>query len=397
LPHRNARRDRPNLLVTTPKYSLAPPAAAIVSAFYARHTPPGVAQGDRARTLVPDASAVVTMVDAAFWASLRREEGRPSLFSLAFVPPERGGRSLTLAAPLALAPEAVAHLAAAVERPGVHLGVWPMGGELQVWGAARTLPELSFVIEAVEPGLLVLKYRRGPALGKFGNMAVLRADQIRVIDERADYEPECIPLLNALFTALLDLEAPPSTHDMGTTLVRLAISMRQHGRGGALLIVPAGSDAWRESIVQPVSYAIDPPFTRLAELLALPPKERGRVGKDDGVGKLVDTIAGLTAVDGAAVIDDRYAVLAFGAKIGQRVGHGAVEPVRVMEPVTADSPTLMAPVQLGGTRHLSAAQFVHDQRDALALVASQDGRFTVFVWSQDEQLVHAHRIEPLLF
>ena len=56
----------------------------------------------------------------------------------------------------------------------------------------------------------------------------------------------------------------------------------------------------------------------------------------------------------------------------------------------------MHPSQLGGTRHLSAAQFVHDQRDAVALVASQDGRFTVFAWSPCEDMVHAHRVEALL-
>ena len=54
------------------------------------------------------------------------------------------------------------------------------------------------------------------------------------------------------------------------------------------------------------------------------------------------------------------------------------------------------PTELGGTRHLSAAQFVHDQRDAAALVASQDGRFTVFAWSGREAIVRAHRIEALL-
>jgi hypothetical protein len=102
-------------------------------------------------------------------------------------------------------------------------------------------------------------------------------------------------------------------------------------------------------------------------------------------------------VDGAAVINDRYEVLAFGAKIGRRDGLGAVEQVLVMEPVLGDVPSHVAPVQLGGTRHLSAAQFVHDQRDALALVASQDGRFTVFAWSAEDALVHAHRIETLLF
>jgi DNA integrity scanning protein DisA with diadenylate cyclase activity len=52
--------------------------------------------------------------------------------------------------------------------------------------------------------------------------------------------------------------------------------------------------------------------------------------------------------------------------------------------------------ELGGTRHLSAAQFVHEQQDCLALVASQDGRFTVFGYSQRAGMVHAYRVEALL-
>jgi hypothetical protein len=56
----------------------------------------------------------------------------------------------------------------------------------------------------------------------------------------------------------------------------------------------------------------------------------------------------------------------------------------------------VTPAQLGGTRHLSAAQFVHDQRDAIALVASQDRRFTVFAWSPCADQVHGHQVETLL-
>jgi hypothetical protein len=44
----------------------------------------------------------------------------------------------------------------------------------------------------------------------------------------------------------------------------------------------------------------------------------------------------------------------------------------------------------------AAAQFVHDQHDAVALVASQDGNFTVFTWSEQFNMVHAHRIDVLL-
>jgi len=58
--------------------------------------------------------------------------------------------------------------------------------------------------------------------------------------------------------------------------------------------------------------------------------------------------------------------------------------------------TIASPANLGGTRHLSAAQFVHDQREAIALVASQDGKFTIFQWSEEEDMVHGHRVEALL-
>jgi hypothetical protein len=110
----------------------------------------------------------------------------------------------------------------------------------------------------------------------------------------------------------------------------------------------------------------------------------------------VEAIAGLTAVDGATVISNQYELLAFAAKIKRHDGGAQVEQVVVTEPVVGDMAQIVHPVQFGGTRHLSAAQFVQDQRDSIALVASQDGRFTVFAWSPCEEMVHAHRVETLL-
>jgi hypothetical protein len=52
--------------------------------------------------------------------------------------------------------------------------------------------------------------------------------------------------------------------------------------------------------------------------------------------------------------------------------------VTVTEPIEGAVPVIVHPTRIGGTRRSSAAQFVSDQRDAIALVASQDGRFTVF-------------------
>jgi hypothetical protein len=116
----------------------------------------------------------------------------------------------------------------------------------------------------------------------------------------------------------------------------------------------------------------------------------------DALAEAVETIAGLTAVDGATILTDRYELVAFGAKITRREGAARVESVTVTEPIEGAVSETMHPSELGGTRHLSAAQFVHDQRDSVALVASQDGHFTIFAWSPCEALVHAHRVETLL-
>jgi hypothetical protein len=290
---------------------------------------------------------------------------------------------------------ALAKLAPAVERPGIHLGVWRTGcgEELCVWGTTRTIPRLCFVLEVVEPGLLVVKYRRGRDPGKFANVAVLRGDEVKVVDEAGASLPDCPELLNSLIGFG---PGNVTSADSVNVLVQLAVSMRAHGRGGTLLVVPSGSDVWRDSIRWPAPYTVEPAFTELRELL-----RRGETEGDDpewqeALRRGVEAVAGLTAVDGAAVINERSELLAFGAKIARREGAARVERVTLTEPVIGSAAVVVEPAQLGGTRHLSAAQFVQDQHDGLALVASQDGRFTVFSWSPCEDMVHAHRVETLL-
>jgi hypothetical protein len=101
-------------------------------------------------------------------------------------------------------------------------------------------------------------------------------------------------------------------------------------------------------------------------------------------------------VDGATVISDHFDVLAFGVKIMPREGAARVEEILVTEPIQHKQDVSANPSQWGGTRHLSGAQFVFDQRNALALIASQDGKFTVFAWSELHNIVRAHRLESLL-
>ena len=401
--------------------------------------------------LLPDGHTIESIVDAAFWASVRREEGYIPKISLAFLRPTEEIHPLVFEQPLPLEPGALTRLAAAVERPGVHLGVWPasagsqsdpasqhwlggppsrtdpsqgdptsqhrLGGPpsrtdpsqsdpasqhwpsgppsrtapLMLWGTTHMIPPFCFVVEVIAPGLLVLKHRPRHESRKFVNVAVLEGDQIKIVDERAADIADC----PALLASMLGFDATMMKDDALNVQVQLALSMRRHLRGGILLIVPPGSDAWRQSIVHPIEYAVQPPFRELATLLA---QHGGMVDREwtEATSHAIDAMAGLTAVDGAAVVTSTYELLAFGAKITRRRGAAAVEQIVVTEPIEGNAPEYMHPGQLGGTRHLSAAQFVHDQPGAVALVASQGGRFTIFSWSPSDEAVRAHRVEVLL-
>lgn len=339
----------------------------------------------------PDIAQIEALIDGAFWASLQREEGHAPKISLAFIPPEVTGHAMRFQAWLPMTPHALAKLAPAVERPGIHLGVWPDGDGLRVWGTTRSVPNQTFVLEVVEPGLVVLKYRRGDELDKYGTIAVLRGDRVQVVDEKGASLPDCPQLL----TSLLGFEAPLPAIGSTNVLIQLAVSMRAHGRGGSLLVVPEGSDDWRESVSHPIPYLVRP-FDDLAELLRVDEEAQSDPAWREALRRAVDAVAGLTAVDGATIINDRNQLLAFGVKLVRKRGSERVERVARTAPVVGNTPEVVDPTRLGGTRHLSAAQFVNDQRRAMAMVASQDGRFTVFAWSPCENLVHAHRVETLL-
>ena len=377
-----------------PTYKAANTVAPIVEAHFARNLEKARRMGEDGLAPQPNARAIAAIINATFWASFRPEEGRFPKISLAYLPPEQAGQPMVFEHPLPLNAGVLTKLAPAVERPEIHLGVWDYGDELFVWGTTRTIPSFCFVLEDIEPALLVIKHRRLDGYGKYANVAVLKGEQVKVIDEKGTSLPDCPSLLRALlaFTAA----ARDGTQQSLNVLVQLSASMRAQGHGGTLLVVPTGNERWRNSIAQPILYSITPAFSTLAELIRQEVAEEDLRQWASALRRTVDTVGGLTAVDGATVINDQFEVLAFGAKIRRPEGSPPVDRWVITEPIVGNLPIVVQPTEHGGTRHLSAAQFVHDQRDALALVASQDGKFTVFAWSPCEEMVHAHRVESLL-
>ncbi|HVV56050.1 MAG TPA: hypothetical protein VHC47_12020 [Mucilaginibacter sp.] len=380
------------ILANEPTYKAARKVSGAIEKHFAEQLAAAALDGASALAPGPGRQAIEAIIDTAFWTSLRREEGRSPKISLAFLPPSQSEQPLIFENRLSLTPDILTKLAPAVERSGIHLGVWQEEGELYIWGTTHTIPGFCFVLEVVEPGLLVIKHRRTDGFGKYVNVAVLKGDEIKVVDELSINLPDCPALVSSLigFTSQTSVNNPVNLH------VQLAVSMRAHGHGGLLLVVPSGSDKWRESIIHPISYAVTPPFRGLTELMRRDVTPRNMELWQEELSNEIACVAGLTAVDGATIINDRHELLAFGAKITRPNGSETVKQIMVTEPIIDYDAQIITPGQDGGTRHFAAAQFVHDQRDSFALVASQDGRFTIFSWSPCDEIVHAHRVDSLL-
>src|SRR6266571_5147856 len=171
---------------------------------------------------IPDAATIERIINAAFWASLRREEGRAPTISLAYLPREAGGTALFVERPLPLDAATLTRLAPAVERPGIHLGVWKNGdgGGAAGLGGAPTIPAVCFGGGGIEPGLLVIKHRRADPEGKFANVAVLEGDEVKIVDVEGTLASECPDFVSVLLG--FDSATPDSV------LLPLALSMRAH-------------------------------------------------------------------------------------------------------------------------------------------------------------------------
>jgi len=191
--------------------------------------------------------------------------------------------------------------------------------------------------------------------------------------------------------------------------------MRISGHGGTLLIV--SRDANIERSIAETRYEVDE-NNKIASQPLQDFIEAGRkleADKEDRVAKATERfsekqlltsvpqfIAQLTLVDGATLVSPDLYVLGFGVRLKAASGDPPSAIVRI-DPLEHEAEVETAFNELPwGTRHKSAAQFVFDNRGSIAIVASQDGNVTAFVWrtrpGSDTACLHAfERLELTLF
>ncbi len=328
------------------------------------------------------------LIDTAYWASQTIEEGHQVKFSVVVKEYEDSGNVFRFENPITLNLKNLVKLGSALDGSFSDICVCPdSNGSLKIWGLRIRTPNhltTDLWIQVLGPGsLLILCHGRSIA-ALIGNQAVF-------VDPTG--------LFRAIIPKITSNSKEPA-FDSTTlfrfhTLLYITQAMRAHERGGTLLVVPAG-DSWQRSIGQPVIYTggasfFEPEFNSIQspaqptarEVILL--IEKIAAMQDPALVKVrsqlldqCNRIGRLTAIDGALVMTYDRSVRCFGAKIQAIDPQPGSTEVRLLQPTEEDRGRSMRFADLGGTRHTSAAQFAHDQADALAIVASQDGNVTFF-------------------
>jgi hypothetical protein len=152
------------------------------------------------------------------------------------------------------------------------------------WGTTRTIPAYCFVLEVERPDCSSSSIT-GATSQKVCPRGCARRRQIKLVGGHA---PAC---RTARLCSLRCWDSSCQLRvDSVNVLIPLAVSMRAHKRGGILLVVPAGTESWRESIVRPIPRR-SPQLSVLVELLAT---RRTPAPVIESLGEFVDAIASLT-------------------------------------------------------------------------------------------------------
>ena len=204
----------------------------------------------------------------------------------------------------------------------------------------------------------------------------------------------------------LNIDAPFISLQWRVDFQRIFSYMFNYGRGGAILLVRENKDNWKESIKEiPYEnkylskYTYGEIFSKyetykefndmVQEQRELLPLERESFknklsSRYSAALKALNAISNLTTIDGATVLSENLNVLGFGVKIGAK----EIKEIAITEPFeNSEVKRINKSDWKVGTRHTSAAEFINEQRDSLAIVVSEDRKVSIISWDEELQLV----------
>jgi hypothetical protein len=399
---------------------------------YARkHWPAG-------RTLELSDDLFCEALTVAYHASLTSEEARPTRFRLLLTSPDKlpergvpneGVLRLRFDRTRSFTPDEIRQLSPSAPFESSLIGVSPFEGKLRIWGLAHSgpawlaptwggrnvVPNWSYdpIVHATGPGLLAVR-----CAGKL----VGALEQGQLVDAMMDvFDSDWLPAMFADVRrevqrehAALQARAPSPTAvetslvgRIGQQLLRRAIQLVLGTRQGGLILVvdapPGTSPATLAGLN--LKYRFDdsePPrryrallfeiLDKLAAATTNPSVDWVDFAQDtspdlerleQAIFEMSRVIAALTEIDGAVVLDKRFALLGFGAEVSS----GLQPPSQTWRAIDAEGENReVNAVEDVGTRHRAAYRFVRQHPRGLAIVISHDGGVS-FVANREGEVV----------
>ena len=374
------------------------------------------------------------VLEKSFEASLKKEEGIHHNFSLVLSPPEakfsdflqpnmqrhfHGSFEDVCSFETPIDIKFLPKMTAAFESTNKKLRIWlDEENEIKIWGfASHFFDYLGLEIKSFSPGQLLIHIKSQDFPHK--RYLVTLSETKRVISN--DY------LIELLFDESADINEFQDTFDRESLLISnhrrqkrywflvdVINKVMSHRHGGTLLFIPQehSEEILKES-VKSMSYQpkntykyTEERFVREEnEILNCDKTGRSKPRNNWSFVKDADFIAQITAVDGATIITKNFGVLAFGAKLKSKEklndenGKDKLDTVWIKEPFENFSEYNEKISELGGMRHQSTAQFIFDQKekDAFAIVASEDGKVSIMYWDKVKKVVAVLRHIEYLF
>jgi len=339
-----------------------------------------------------DPEQIASIVNAAFWASQAVEEGRPIRGILCVVSADEVPSGFSLSHPLPVSRQSIVSLmtAAPDSALAIHTG---SSGNPEIWGIIDGIPFEFLKFRIADIGTVVASINNNA-------VAIIHNGCIS-IPPRSDV----FSWVSIVSLAFGSGSSTPDRIQKATILLKIVASMFRHAHGGTLVVAPVENTDWHDSLNIKYQFVGTDGSNvlkqRLMDLMEL--RDASQSDKPSNtpgifqfskmqvteasvrlVNETLRIIGNLTALDGAVVISSDFTLFGFGAKIQIGQDNFDIGEIDLLDGNLNPNVHLS---DIGGTRHQSAARLVKKHNDVLAFVASQDGRLTLFVWSEHEKKV----------
>ncbi len=357
---------------------------------------------------------IETLIETCFVASMEKEEGRFYNFSITLKPQEcEDGSSYQFHEPIEFNSASITKLTPAINPNYYCIDTWfNKDGNLEIWGFSEK-SNTEFTFSTSSSGKIILNC----ALGlKDRFKCFISMSETGFISLKSYSNPVADWLEEVYKKEGLKSFFLERNSDLGDIL----LNMFSHGNGGTILLVPKEIDKWKNSIQHPILYkcltsyqdkrvnvkysAMETYFEermkpldgktveeKIKGLLTTPIHNEALNSKfslnEHNTKEALLDIGNLTKIDGATVLAQDFEILAFGARIKPIDSNQKPEDLIMITPYENLNARKVSLSTIGGTRHQSAAQFVFDQKESIAVVASHDGRLSVFWWNKEHNIV----------